>query len=159
MSELTLRSMTDAEYRAFDSKLVAEYARVNVEAGNWLEEEATELSKSALEQLLPHGRETPRVLLLSAENSDGEYVGYLWIGLDRPGTLKPFAWIYDIEVAEVQRGKGYGRALLRAAEKETLKNGIPTLGLNVFGTNLVARKLYESAGYEITQIAMSKELR
>ena len=58
----------------------------------------------------------------------------------------------------MQRGKGYGRALLRAAEEETLRNGVPTLGLNVFGRNHVARKLYESSGYSITQIAMSKEL-
>jgi ribosomal protein S18 acetylase RimI-like enzyme len=142
MTKLTLRPMSDVEY----------------EAGNWLEEESLELSKNALEQLLPQGRQTPRVLLLSADNSAGEYVGYLWIGLDRPNTSKLSAWIYDIEVAEEQRGRGYGRALLRAAEKETLKNGVPTLGLNVFGTNHVARKLYESSGYSITQIAMSKQL-
>jgi len=150
--------MSEAEYERFHSNLAAEYARVNVEAGNWPEEESLELSKNALEELLPQGRGTPRVLLLSADNSAGEYVGYLWIGLDRPGTSKPFAWIYDIEVSEAQRGKGYGRALLRAAEEETLRNGIPTLGLNVFGTNQVARKLYESSGYSITQIAMSKTL-
>lgn len=82
----------------------------------------------------------------------------LWIGLDRPSTSKPLAWIYDIEVHEDQGGKGYGRSLLRAAEEETLRNGVPTLGLNVFGTNQVARKLYESAGYAITQISMSKTL-
>lgn len=158
MTELTLRPMADAEYEAFHLKLVAEYAQVNVEAGNWLEEESVEFSKKALNQLLPQGRDTPRVLLLSADNSSGEYVGYLWIGLDRPGTSKPGAWIYDIEVAQEQRGKGYGRALLRAAEEETLKNGVPTLGLNVFGNNQVARRLYESSGYSITQIAMSKQL-
>jgi len=150
--------MADSEYEAFRSKSIAEYAKVNVEAGNWLEEESMELSRHELQQLLPQGRETPGVLLLSADNSDGEYVGYLWIGLDRPGTSKPLAWIYDIEVAQEQRGKGYGRALLRAAEEETLKNGVPTLGLNVFGNNHVARKLYESSGYSITQMAMSKQL-
>lgn len=157
-SQLTLRPMSEAEYESFRSKLVAEYARVNVEAGNWHVEESLELSKHALEQLLPQGKDTPRVLMLSADNSAGEYVGYLWIGLDRPGTSKKLAWIYDIEVAEEQRGKGYGRALLHAAEEETLRNDVPTLGLNVFGTNQVARKLYESSGYSITQISMSKTL-
>ena len=157
MGKLTLTPMTDNEYEAFFAKLIVEYAAVNVEAGNWHKEEAMEMSKKASEQLLPQGLQTPRVLLLSAENAEGEYVGYLWIGLDRPGALGS-AWIYDIEVSENQRGKGYGRALLRAAEEETLKHGVETLGLNVFGTNAVARKLYESAGYEITQIAMSKEL-
>lgn len=85
-------------------------------------------------------------------------MGYIWIGLDRPGTSKPMAWIYDIEVAEDQRGKHYGRKLLRAGEAETLRQGIHTLGLNVFGTNHVARNLYKSEGYSITQMQMSKEL-
>lgn len=149
--------MSDAEYEAFLSKLIVEYAAVNVEAGNWHEDEAMEMSKKACVQLLPEGKETPRVLLLAAQNTEGEYVGHLWIGLDRPGAPGS-GWIYDIEVAEHQRGRGYGRALLRAAEKETLKHGVGILGLNVFRTNTVARKLYESAGYSITQIAMSKQL-
>ncbi len=157
MAELTLRTMSDAEYETFLSKLVVEYAAVNVEAGNWHEEEAMEMSMKACVQLLPEGKETPRVLLLVAENPEGEFVGHLWIALDRPGAPGS-GWIYDIEVAENQRGKGYGRALLRAAEEETLKHGVGILGLNVFGTNTVARKLYESAGYSITQIAMSKKL-
>lgn len=157
MTELILRPMSDAEYGTFFSKLVVEYAAINVEVGNWHEEEAMEMSEQGCLKLLPEGRETPRVLLLVAENQDGQFVGHLWIGLDRPGAPGS-GWIYDIEVAETQRGKGYGRALLRAAEKETLKHGVAILGLNVFGTNRVARKLYESAGYSITQIAMSKQL-
>lgn len=68
------------------------------------------------------------------------------------------AWIYDIEVMEDHRGKGYGRAILHAAEQETLKNGVNSIGLNVFGTNTVARSLYESAGYEITAQQMQKEI-
>ena len=159
MDELTLRPMTDAEYDAFYSKLIKEYATDNIEAGNWTVENAVELSRNATEQLLPLGRDTPRVLLLSAENSDGEYVGYVWVGLDRGGVSSAGAWIYDIEINESHRGKGYGRALLQAAEKETLKNGVNKLGLNVFGSNKVARKLYESAGYDTTQLQMSKNLQ
>ena len=77
MTELSLRAMRDDEYEAFHSKLVTEYAAVNVEAGNWLPEESVELSRKELEKLLPQGRDTPRVLLRAAENSDGECVGYL----------------------------------------------------------------------------------
>lgn len=158
MDELTLRPMADTEYDAFYSKLITEYAAVNIEAGNWTDENALELSRNAAQQLLPEGRETPRVLLLCGENSDGEYVGYIWVGLERSGGASPCAWIYDIEVHESQRGKGYGRALLKAAEEVTIKNGVNKIGLNVFGPNQVARNLYESAGYEITQIQMSKQL-
>lgn len=158
MDELTLRPMTDAEYETFYAKLITEYAVVNVEAGNWQEEDSIELAKKDAEFLLPQGRDTPKVLLLSADNSIGENVGYAWIGLERKGPAGAGAWIYDIEIRQAQRGKGYGRALLKAAEEETVRNGVSKLGLNVFGPNKIARSLYESAGYEVTQLQMSKQL-
>ena len=82
-------------------------------------------------------------------------MGVVWVALDRrPGE----AWIYDIEVNAEQRGKGYGRALLQAAEEEAARHGSKAIGLNVFGTNTVARQLYESSGYQITALNMRKEL-
>ena len=158
MSELTLRPMTDAEYELFYSKLVVEYAAENVKAGEWLEEDSLELSKKASKELLPEARDTSRVMILTAINDSGNAVGYVWIGLERFGGSNTGAWIYDIEVHEEYRGKGYGRALLRAAEIVTVENGVRSLGLNVFGPNKIARSLYESAGYEITKIQMSKDL-
>ena len=56
------------------------------------------------------------------------------------------------------RGKGYGRALLRLAERETTRRGVGAIGLNVFGPNTVARNLYESAGYETVSLQMHKQL-
>jgi ribosomal protein S18 acetylase RimI-like enzyme len=56
------------------------------------------------------------------------------------------------------RGRGFGRAAMVLAEQEARRGGARRLGLNVFGTNTVARSLYESLGYEITELQMSKEL-
>lgn len=158
MTELTLRPMSDAEYERFYSKAIREYAADNVEAGNWPQEDSINLSTKAFDEFLPQGRDTPKVLILSADNLEGENVGYFWIGLERNGSPSGGAWIYDIEVAESQRGKGFGKALLQAAEEVTARNGVTKLGLNVFGANAIARKLYESAGYSMTQIQMSKQL-
>jgi predicted GNAT family acetyltransferase len=36
--------------------------------------------------------------------------------------------------------------------------GLKTLKLHVFGSNHVARKLYETVGYETTNVNMSKNL-
>ena len=36
--------------------------------------------------------------------------------------------------------------------------GAIRMGLNVFGSNVVARGLYESLGYEVTALQMSKPL-
>jgi len=158
MENLHLRPMNATEFAAFRSRLVIEYAAENVRVGRWLEEGALEKSEEQTLTLLPEGVDTPEVLLLIAESSDGTDVGFIWIGLKRDGGASPGAWIYDIEIYEPHRRKGYGRALLLAAEAATLKAGVSTLGLNVFGTNEVARALYESSGYVIVAQQMSKEL-
>lgn len=158
MNQVTLRKMTDSEFVVFREKLIAEYAAANAGSGRWSAEEAEAKSAAQTAELLPQGVDTPRVLLMVAENLSGESVGHVWVGLDRQGNEEGGAWIYDIEVLEGQRGKGYGRAILVAAEQETLKYGVQSIGLNVFGTNLIARTLYESAGYRITSQQMEKEI-
>ena len=126
-------------------------------AGNWTADEAEARSAEQTAELLPQGVETPGMLLLMAETAGGEPVGHLWVALERRRGF-PGAWIYAIEIAPDQRGKGYGRALLLAAEQATARRGVGTIGLNVFGPNTAARNLYESAGYEIASLQMHKEL-
>ena len=154
-----MRPMFPAEFDRLRDRLIVEYAAEHVKAGNWTANEAQEKSTKAIEDLLPQGLETPGVLLNIAENSEGVSVGHLWVALERQPGVGGGAWIYDIEVTENQRGKGYGQGLLRLAEEEVARHGIPTIGLNVFGKNKVARKLYESAGYEPVQIYMKKEIK
>jgi GNAT superfamily N-acetyltransferase len=158
MAELTVRPMTAAEFGAFRSRLIREYAADHVQAGNWSEDEAQERAASQTDGLLPEREHTPGTLLLMAEAAGGEPVGHVWIGLTNTSAAGA-AWIYDIEILAEHRGQGYGRALLAAAERETLRHGGSALGLNVFGPNAVARRLYESAGYEITTVQMRKDLK
>ncbi|MHB8245909.1 MAG: GNAT family N-acetyltransferase [Acidimicrobiales bacterium] len=150
--------MTSPEFDVFRSRLIESYAADHVRAGNWNADEAGERSASEIEQLLPEGAKTPGMLILTAETSEGDVVGHLWVALElRPGSGGG-AWIYDIEIAAQYRGRGYGRALLRAGETECAQSGVSVLGLNVFGANAVARHLYESAGYEVTSVQMRKRL-
>ena len=140
------------------ARLVSEYAAEHVHAGNWNEEEAEARAAVQTDELLPEGIRTPGVLWLVAETAQGEPIGHVWVGPQpRPGAEG--AWIYSIEIDPAQRGKGYGRALLDAAEKEAARHGFAAIGLNVFGPNTVARNLYESAGYEVSSLQMRKELR
>jgi ribosomal protein S18 acetylase RimI-like enzyme len=157
MDDLRVRPMTPGEFGPFRTRLVREYAADHVRAGNWTEDEAEALAAEQTDALVPQGVDTPGQLLLVAETADGEVIGHVWIGLERrPGF--PEAWIYSIEIAADRRGRGYGRALLAASELETARRGAKVLGLNVFGPNTVARKLYESAGYEVATLQMRKEL-
>jgi ribosomal protein S18 acetylase RimI-like enzyme len=84
---------------------------------------------------------------------DREIVGYLRLG--RPTSLACNFHIRQIQglaVAEVARGAGVARALLRAAQDEARRLGARRLTLRVLGHNAPARKLYESEGFVVDGI-------
>ncbi|MFC5804583.1 GNAT family N-acetyltransferase [Streptomyces formicae] len=57
--------------------------------------------------------------------------------------------IQGISVADWARGRGVGRALLRAAADEARRQGAVRITLRVLGHNTPARRLYESEGYVV----------
>jgi RimJ/RimL family protein N-acetyltransferase len=57
--------------------------------------------------------------------------------------------IRGITVDPALRGRGVGRALIDAAIDEARRRGARRLTLRVFAPNEVARRLYESAGFEV----------
>lgn len=84
--------------------------------------------------------------------SHGETVGFLWIAPQLEGSDQ--WWVYDIEILEQHRRKGYGRTALELGHAEARALGAASIGLNVFGFNTGARALYEELGYEITAVQM-----
>ncbi|MEU9557577.1 GNAT family N-acetyltransferase [Streptomyces fumanus] len=81
---------------------------------------------------------------------DGTVVGYVRLGF--PTALASNAHVRQIQglaVAVAARGRGAGRALLRAAVEEARKLGARRLTLRVLGHNTAARKLYESEGFVV----------
>jgi ribosomal protein S18 acetylase RimI-like enzyme len=157
VAELLLRPMTEVEFDEFFAHSIRGYADSHVAAGNWSREKAEERAAAAGASLLPAGFATENMLFLMAEAA-AEVVGWLWLALPSPGGAPGDAWIYDIEVVADQRGKGYGRALLAAAETELRARGVVAVSLQVFGYNLAAKKLYETSGYQLTSQLMRKEL-
>jgi ribosomal protein S18 acetylase RimI-like enzyme len=158
MAELRLRPMTEVEFEAYRRRAISGYAEAHVSAGSWSAEEAEERAAEEFRQLLPAGVATDEMLLYMAEAGGGEVVGLVWLCLKTPRGGDEFAWIYDIEVVEEHRGKGYGRALLAAAEAELRRRGVRAVALNVFGPNVVAQRLYATSGYELMSQQLRKEL-
>jgi ribosomal protein S18 acetylase RimI-like enzyme len=157
MAEPVIRPMSAVEFAAFRASTVREYADQKVEAGEWPEAGAVEQAVQQTDSLLPQGQDTPGMVLLTAEAPDGTVAGQIWVAV-RSGATQTEAWIYAIEVRPEHRGRGYSRALLAAAERAAAGRGATAIGLNVFGHNAVARRLYETSGYEITAVQMSKPL-
>ena len=148
--------MTAGEFADYRERTIKAYAAEHVRAGNWSPSQAEELAAKETDDLLPDGVDTPGMLVLAAETASAGLIGLVWVELQHRQSTG--AWIYDIEIVPDQRGRGYGRDLLRAAEREVEKLGVTSIALNVFGDNRPARHLYESSGYEITSLFMRKKL-
>ncbi|MFI9254206.1 GNAT family N-acetyltransferase [Streptomyces sp. NPDC053069] len=82
--------------------------------------------------------------------TEGRLVGYVRIA--RPTPLASNAHVLQIQglaVAEEARGRGLGRALIRAAVEEARGRGARRLSLRVLGHNAPARALYASEGFVV----------
>jgi ribosomal protein S18 acetylase RimI-like enzyme len=156
MGDLTVRPMTAEEFAEWQDAAVEEYARDVAAARGIPLEDARRIAGESHRRFLPEGIVTAGVHLVVGEDSDGARAGILWLG-PNPDGVGP-AWIYDIEVLEARRGEGWGRALMAAAERLAREDGHTEIGLNVFGSNAVARGLYESLGYAAASIQMRKPL-
>jgi len=132
----------------------AEYVESRILSGESREVAEANAAASTAEHF-PGGvlLETHRLFEIVVED---DVVGFLWIG--------PMAasasdwWVWDIEIHEPFRRKGYARAALELGHAEAKRLGATTIGLNVFGYNTGAQELYASLGYTVTSTRMKREL-
>jgi GNAT superfamily N-acetyltransferase len=153
-----LRKMTPAEYDAAAEHRVAESVRAL--ARHMPEEAARERVRLGVARFLPDGLDTAGHHLLAAENEAGQVVGNAWVGPD-PGRVTgtaSAAWLYDINVFEQFRRRGYGAGILAAVEELIVREGRTALGLNVVGDNEAAIALYRRSGYAVSSMAVHKPL-
>jgi ribosomal protein S18 acetylase RimI-like enzyme len=156
MPSVKLVEMTTEEFTRRREPMVRQYAQVTAAAGGMTVVEAEALAERETARSLPDGPRSAGELLRTAW-VDGEEVGWIWVS--RPGRLGPgLAWIDDILVDEKYRSHGHGQAIIEAIEAELVEAGVPRLGLNVFGDNDVARRLYERLGFEVIQQQRSRPL-
>lgn len=149
-----LRPMPTDRLAGWIAASSAEYVQSRMKAGD-TREQAEENSARSFQAFFPDGAPAPGHLVNDVV-ADDEVVGYLWIGPQDPGSTA--WWVWNIEIHEQHRGRGFGRAAMQLAEPLAAANGAVTLGLNVFGFNTPARALYESLGYRTTAVQMRKDL-
>ena len=154
---LTVRPMTEPEFVAWRREAIEEYAKLQVENGVWSPADALDRATQETDKGLPQGRHTTGELLLIGFDGDTE-VGTLWISLSSPRRSPGAAFLYDINIKTEMQGRGYGRALLTAAEDAARAEGRTQLVLSVHGTNTRAIRLYETSGYTVTAQQMKREL-
>jgi GNAT superfamily N-acetyltransferase len=151
MTDVRLEPMTVDEYRRWRAEVEAGYARSITESGRSAGG-ATREADDALSRVLPDGFGTAGHHFWYAYDGDRR-VGSLWIE-----ATDATAFVYDIAVEADVRRRGYGRAIMLAAERWCHDNAVTRIALHVFAHNTGARALYEQLGFVETGRNMAKHL-
>jgi ribosomal protein S18 acetylase RimI-like enzyme len=117
---------------------------------------AERLAERQLSRLFPGGRPASGQHVFTVVE-DGRAVGTLWIGSALDGPPDHW-WVWSITIDAGSRGRGIGSATMQLGEAEARRHGATRIGLNVFGSNTVARRLYRRLGYEEAAVTMRKLL-
>ena len=148
--------MRNEEFERWLPRLREGYATDIMRNGGTSEEDARTKAGVDIERLFSNGLPSSDQFVFVVE-ADGESVGELWVA-ERDGDLGRGLWIYDVQIDEAHRGRGYGREAMLFAEEEARRRGLGRVALNVFGGNAAARGLYQSLGYIETAVLMSKHV-
>ncbi|MBY0415309.1 MAG: GNAT family N-acetyltransferase [Bdellovibrionales bacterium] len=155
MSSAKLVPISESEFIVWLQASRDNYRDENIKNGLTIEE-AQKKSDEDFERYLPNGLHSLDQHIFSIKVEE-ILVGTLWVGV-RGAVDNRKAFIYDIVLNEKARGKGYGKQAMLLLEDEVKKLGLRHIGLHVFGHNKVARNLYETIGYETTNVNMEKVL-
>lgn len=149
-----LEPIQQEDFERFLEREIRNYAEDHVRNGNWSAEGALERSRAAFEHYLPDGIHSKDQYLYSIIDDRDDNIGVLWVQVKDQK-----AFIFDFVIDEAFRGKGYGKQAMAAMEEKLKAMDVESVGLHVFGDNIVAQELYKKAGFQITDIQMKKILK
>lgn len=153
---IELRPMTEEEFNALKAAMYASYPEERARATvGTVTPEDIEAGRRQIDELMHDGVQSKEHHYWKMVAPEAGAVGDLWVFID---DAKHRAFIYFIGTDAAHRGHGYAQQALEALEMEVRPLGVTQIGLNVFGDNSVARRLYERVGYEAQAILMSKDI-
>jgi ribosomal protein S18 acetylase RimI-like enzyme len=109
--------------------------------------QAAPLAADVRERLLPGLREHPTTLILLAfDESSAVGIAVCFVGFST-FAARPLLNIHDLAVRPEARGRGVGRALLHAAQRQAVQRDCCKMTLEVRDDNHIARQLYQDFGF------------
>ena len=154
----TLKKMSEEAFADYAEHSSPNYARDKVASGEWSEETALEKARQLFEEMLPQGKDTPDNYFYEiVDEWDDKTVGMLWFTIREHAGQKA-AYVVDIIIDDEHQRKGHASRAFRALEDKVRALGLTGIGLNVFGNNVNAHRLYARLGYEPVNIFMFKHL-
>lgn len=151
-----LREMTEKEFDSYLAYLIPDYAKDVSENLMIPFEKAEKDAEKLMSDLFPNkqnsaGQHVYHIYSLEFDKN----VGVIWYNIQ---TESNKAFIYHILIHEAFRKKGFASLVLQELETILKESGVTSMGLNVFGTNPNAQRLYEKLGYKIASTAMGKRI-
>ncbi|EGA90687.1 GCN5-related N-acetyltransferase [Planococcus donghaensis MPA1U2] len=151
-----LQQMTEEEFDKYMAYLIPDYAKDLSENYMIPLEKAMNESKELMDQLLPNKQNSAEQLVYNIYSTDEDKtVGVIWYNIQSDSNK---AYIYHIFIKEEFRKKGFATFVLQELEESMKSVGVISMGLNVFGTNPNAYKLYKKLGYQVQSTAMGKRI-
>ncbi|WP_211441469.1 GNAT family N-acetyltransferase [Collimonas humicola] len=151
---LRLEPLAPDDFRDYMTRSTQQYAEDIVQSSGCSYSVAYAKGEDSVHQLLPHGMATEgQYILRIISETEGGPVGIVWYGID-----DSVAFIYDFEIYSKFRGQGYAKQALELLENIARELKLSRLELNVFAHNVVARTLYERAGFQPAEITMLKKI-
>ena len=97
-------------------------------------------------------RSKPATATLLVGESDGRIVASVMVGQDGHR-----GWLYYLATNPACRGRGFGRAMVEAAEAWLTAQGLPKVHLLVRETNTAVQGFYERLGYARSPVTMMQK--
>ncbi|HKR98574.1 MAG TPA: GNAT family N-acetyltransferase [Candidatus Dormibacteraeota bacterium] len=154
---VSLREPDAADYETYAERRTAQYIEQIIAAGHLSVDAAREKALRDTAELLPDGMRT-RGHVIRRVFADERAVGWLWFAEQSRSESAGVGHVYDLQIDEPYRRRGYAREAMLLAEEEAQTRGLHALTLNVFGHNAGARALYAELGYGETAVQMKKSL-
>jgi len=123
----------------------------------------TPVAAEHLERLLAHLKDHDGRMFV-AEDENGALIGWAVVSEFKGEAFvvpeeRDYAYVFELFVAEAQRGEGIGRALIAACEEWAKAKNFKTIQIGVLFGNARAAKIYREAGYSDYALELRKYLR
>ncbi|TAA67467.1 GNAT family N-acetyltransferase [Planococcus salinarum] len=151
-----LQEMNEAEFDRYLEWFIPDYAGDLSENFLIPMDKALEESKSLMRDLLPDKQQTVDQQICNIYSvEEGKNVGVVWYNIQRESNK---AYIYYILIHKAFRKRGFASVVLKELEETVKSSGVTSMGLNVFGNNPGAQRVYEKLGYQASSTAMGKRI-
>lgn len=151
-----LKEMTEEEFDRYLEYFIPDYAKDLSDNFMIPMEKALEESKGLMETLFPDKQNSADQHICNIYSPEDEKnIGVIWYNIQ---TESNKAYVYHILIHQAYRKRGFASLVLKELEAIVKSAGVTSMGLNVFGNNPGAQKVYEKLGYKPSSIAMGKRI-